>query len=214
MSKLSKLGLRRAMGAGALAAVAAFGLGAMGAGDAAALANGYKKASGLDGESIQTWRQGEAAFPVKSQANNGAGRAAEVSGVYTAKGVGGANGSMEVGYLIGCQVDITGFSGGLGGSLALTGVANLSGSLSIPLKPGQVAYQRVTSKSFKENGSAAVQLSRFQIDVQQCGGYASARSVVITMGGKGFEVNSDDATINAEGAVIKSTLYGQPFSLG
>lgn len=44
MSKFSKLGLRRMVGAGALAAVAAMGLSSMGAGGAAAapLANGYK----------------------------------------------------------------------------------------------------------------------------------------------------------------------------
>ncbi|MDL9948383.1 hypothetical protein QSJ19_22945, partial [Gordonia sp. ABSL11-1] len=77
MNKFSKRGLRRVVGAGAVAAVAVVGLATMTAGGAGAapLPNGFKNATGIDGESLQTWRSGESALPAPSVANNGAGRA-------------------------------------------------------------------------------------------------------------------------------------------
>ncbi|MFW0786855.1 MspA family porin [Gordonia sp. CPCC 206044] len=211
MSKFSKLGLRRVIGAGAVAAVAAIGLAGMGAGDAAAvgLPNGYKKAVGVDGESIQTWRKGESALPAPSVANNGAGRAAVVSGTYTAKASKGVSGNIAVKVLIGCQVDITGLEGGISGTISAS--PSLSGSLSVPLKPGEVVVADVTDKDIKEGGAASVQLDRFAVDVQQCGGYASARTIVTTVGAKGY--STDDGTVSGEGSYIQSTLYGKPFSL-
>ncbi|AZG45215.1 MspA family porin [Gordonia insulae] len=213
MSKFSKLGLRRIVGAGALAAVAAVGMASMGAGGAAAapLPNGYKNAAGVDGESIQTWRTGESALPAPSVANNGAGRAAVVSGTYRAKASAGVNGNIAVKVLIGCQVDITGLEGGLSGSITEALSPSLSGSLTIPLNPGQVVVADVTDKDISEGGVAAIQLDQFGINVESCGGYASARTIVKTVGAKGY--NTDDGTVNGEGTYIQSTLYGKPFSL-
>ncbi|GAC01575.1 hypothetical protein GONAM_29_00190 [Gordonia namibiensis NBRC 108229] len=213
MSKFSKLGLRRAAGAVAIASAAVVGLAGMGAGDAAAgkLANGYKKASGIDGESIQTWRTGEFALPAPSVANNGAGRSAVVSGVYQAKASKGVSGNLAVKLLVGCQVDITGLSGSIGAGIDITGGMNASGALSIPLSPGQVAVVDVTDKDLADNGQAAIQLSQFEISVQQCGGFASARTITKVIGAKGY--STDDGTVSGEGSLIQSTLYGQPFSL-
>ncbi|GAA3724673.1 MspA family porin [Gordonia hankookensis] len=213
MSKFSKLGLRRVVGAGAVAAVAVVGLAGMGAGNAAAvgLPNGYKNAVGVDGESLQTWRTGESALPAPSVANNGAGRAAVVSGTYRAKASAGVAGNIAVKVLVGCQVDITGLEGGLSGSITQALSPSLSGSLTLPLNPGQVVVADVTDKDIKDGGVAAIQLDKFAIDVQNCGGYASARTIVKTVGAKGY--NTDDGTVNGEGSYIQSTLYGKPFSL-
>lgn len=214
MSKFSKLGLRRAAGAVAIASAAVVGLAGMGAGDAAAgkLANGYKKASGIEGESIQTWRTGEFALPAPSVANNGAGRSAVVSGVYQAKASKGVSGNLAVKLLVGCQVDITGLSGGFGAGIDIIGgLANATGAISIPLSPGQVAIVDITDKDLAVNGQAAIQLSQFEVSIQQCGGFASARTITKVIGAKGY--STDKGTVSGEGSLIQSTLYGQPFSL-
>ncbi|PXW25253.1 UNVERIFIED_CONTAM: MspA protein [Williamsia faeni] len=197
---MSKFSMRRIVGAGAITAVAAIGLASMGAGNAAAgpLASGSKVTTGIDGKVVKIERTGEATYPVPSLANNGAGRAAEVNGkvkVYS----GGTSGTLTTGYIVGCQIDITGLSGGLSGSLdILGGTGGLSGSLTFPLKPGQAVFVSLGSKDFAGN-DASIQYQSVGIDVQQCGGYAQARaySTVVTTGDY----------------VIKSTLYGQPFSL-
>ncbi|OPX09676.1 MspA family porin [Gordonia sp. i37] len=215
MSKFSKLGLRRAAGACAITAAAAIGLASMGTGNAAAapLPNGSKVVTGLDGESVQTIRTGENAWPVPSLAANGAGRAAEVSGTYTVKTEPGVTGRVYVGFLVGCQINITGLEGGLSGSLDLTAGPSLSGSLSVPLAPGQVSTTVVDYKSIGDAGIAAFQLDHFGIDVQQCGGFAQARSFVYVMAGKGFKVDTDNDVIDSDGGYIQSTLWGKPFSL-
>ncbi|MCR5978524.1 hypothetical protein GDN83_12430 [Gordonia jinghuaiqii] len=212
MSKFSKLGLRRAAGAVAIASAAVVGLAGIGAGEAAAgkLANGYKKAAGIDGESIQTWRTGEFALPAPSVANNGSGRSAVVSGIYQAQASKGVGGNLAVKLLIGCQVDITGLQGGLGAGIDLTGL-DAAGSLSIPLKPGEVVVADITDKDLSDSGRAAIQLSQFEVQVQQCGGYASARTITKVIGAKGY--STDDGKVSGEGTLIQSTLYGQPFSL-
>ncbi|AFA72300.1 hypothetical protein GPOL_c12420 [Gordonia polyisoprenivorans VH2] len=216
MSKFSKLGLRRAAGACAITAAAAIGLASMGTGNAAAapLPNGSKVVTGLDGETVQTIRTGENAWPVPSLAANGAGRAAEVSGTYTVKTEPGVTGRVYVGFVIGCQLDISGLSGGLGGSLDLTtGLPTGTASLSIPVKPGSVVSSPVDYKSIGDSGVAAFQLDHFQIDAQGCGGYAQARSYVYVLAGKGLKVDTDNDVIDSEGGYIQSTLWGKPFSL-
>lgn len=216
MSKFSKLGLRRAVGAGAMAAVAAMGLASMGAGTAAAkpLANGYKAASGIDGEKIQTWRKGESQYSVARVANNGLGRTALLSGTYTAKGSEGVNGTLKVYILAGCQIDVSGFSANTGGSLSISAnpSVTISGGVSLPIAPGEATIQPISvKKDFKSGKAAAVQLSDFEIEFPNCGGYASARTVVEVTGAKGYEISDDDDTITGEGTLIKTSLYGQPF---
>lgn len=210
MSKFSKLGLRRAAGACAVAAVAAVGMASFGAGDAAALPNGYKKATGIDGEVVQTWRTGESGLPAPTVANNPASRAGVLSGTYTAKTSKGVTGNIALKVLVGCQVDVGSLDLGLGATFSTTAAA-LSGSISLPLKPGQVAVVSVTDKDIKDKGVASIQVDRFGLDVQGCGGYASARSAVKVIAAKGY--NTDDGTVNGEGTLIQSTLYGKPFSL-
>ncbi|MGX7697367.1 MspA family porin [Gordonia polyisoprenivorans] len=216
MSKFSKLGLRRVAGACAITAVAAIGLASMGTGNAAAapLANGSKVVTGLDGESIKTTRTGESQFSVARVANNGLGRTALLSGVYTATGSDGVNGKLTVKVLAGCQIDVSGFSATTGGSLTLSASpsATISGGISLPIKPGEATIQDVTvKKTFKSGAGAAVQLSNFEIEFPNCGGYASARTIVVATGAKGWDISDDDDTVTGEGTLLKSTLYGQPF---
>jgi hypothetical protein len=153
---------------------------------------------GVDGTVIKLERSNESAYPVPSVANNGAGRAAEVNGkvkVYS----GGAAGVLTTGYIVGCQIDITGLEGGLSGSLDILGAAGgLAGSISVPLNPGEAAFVSLGSKEFDGN-DVSIQYKNQGIDVQQCGGYAQARAF---------------STVTTSGDyVIKSTLYGAPFSL-
>ena len=178
-----------------------------GTAEAAKLPNGVKKSSGIDGQVVTIKRTGERAYPMPSVANNGAGRAAAVSGTYKAtlnKGVG----TMSVGYLVGCQVDITGLKGGMSGSIGLT--SSLSGSISVPLMPGQVALIRSDNMSITK-GKATLMVDSFHIDVQQCGGYASARSVVTVMAADGM--STADGTLSGNSGFVQSSLYGKPFSL-
>lgn len=209
MSKISKRGMRRLVGAVAISAAATVGLAGMGAGEAAAkpLANGSKVSTGIDGLRMEIKRTGESAVALPSVANNGAGRSAMTSGTYTVN-LSKGNGVMQVGYLIGCQVDITGLKGGLSGAIGLT--SSLSGSLSVPLSPGEVTYVAAESLSIK-GSKGTIQMSNFSIDVQQCGGYASARSVVTAVAGEDLEI--EDKTITGSSGFLQSSLYGQPFSL-
>ena len=214
MSKFSKLGLRRVVGAAAIASVAALGLAGMGAGDAAAfkLPGGYKKATGIDGEVVQTWRSNESAYAIGTVANNPTARGFVISGNYQTKASAGVNGNIAVKYIVGCQVDVTGLELGLSGALDIIGQsASVAGSLSFPLKPGQVGVVDVTDTDFSAGKPGVIQLSQLSFNVNGCGGFASARSVVKVIAAKGY--NTDDGTVNGEGTLIQSTLYGKPFSI-
>lgn len=201
MSTKSKLGLRRLAAAAAVVAVSAVGLASMGAGNAAAgaLPNGSKTTTGIDGEVVTLKRLGESAFPVPSVANNGLGRAAEVSGTIVATAPKGADATLISGYIVGCQVNIGGLSLGLDGSLTLDATSAISGNFSLPLSPGKAAFFPVSTPKTIKGGQAIIQYKRQQIDVQQCGGYATARAY------SQVELKGDN--------YIKSTLYGAPFSL-
>lgn len=178
-----------------------------GSAEAAKLPNGFKKSTGIDGQVVTIKRTGERAYPMPSVANNGAGRAAAVSGTYKAT-LSKGTGTMSVGYLVGCQVDITGLQGGLSGTIGLT--SSLSGSISVPLNPGQVALVRSDAMSIKK-GKATLMVDSFHIDVQQCGGYASARSVVTVMAADGM--STEDGVLSGDSGFVQSSLYGKPFSL-
>ncbi len=121
MSTKSKLGLRRVAAGAAIVAVSAVGLASMGAGNAAAgpLPGGTKTTFGVDGSSIKITRSAEGIYPVPSVANNGARAAAEVSGniFVNVRGASSVSGTIETGYILGCQINITGLSGGISGSI-------------------------------------------------------------------------------------------------
>ncbi|GAC80560.1 MspA protein [Gordonia malaquae] len=200
--------VRRAAVASAALAVAATGvIASTGDADAARLPGGSKTTTGIDGQVVKISRTGESVRQQVSVANNGAGRSAAVSGTYSAK-LSKGTGSLTVGYLVGCQINITGLEGGLSGTISAT--PSLSGSLSVPLQPGEVKFVKGDSLSLKK-GHGTVLVDSFQLNVQQCGGYASARSVVQVLAADGF--TAEDGAISGASGFVQSTLYGKPFSL-
>lgn len=201
--------MRNSVIAGAIAAVGAASiLAGAGTADAARLPNGSKTTTGIDGQKVTIKRSGERANPMPSVANNGAGRSAAVSGTYKAILSKGA-GKITVGYLVGCQINITGLHGGLDAGISLDG-GSLSGSISVPLQPGQVAFIKGDSMNITK-GKATVLVDSYYINVEQCGGYASARSVVQVIAADGY--STDDDSLSGDSGFVQSTLYGAPFSL-
>ena len=211
MSTKSKLGLRRLAAGAAIAAVSAVGLASMGAGNAAAgpLPNGSKTTVGVDGSVVKLSRTGEAAFPIPTESNNGADRAAEASGNVFATYPKGSDAYLVTGYIVGCQVDISSLSLSLGGSTSqalqvvppyVTGSPfGLTGSLSIPLGPGQAKFVKIGDTKSGKGGTLGIQYRQARIDAPGCAGYAQARAA---------------STIELRGDYyVKSTLYGAPFSL-
>jgi hypothetical protein len=201
--------VRRRLGVSALAVatIAGVALSAAGPASAGPLPGAYKKTVGVDGQVVEVWRTGESAQPAVSMASNGAGRAAVVSGTFSTKLSKGV-GNLSVGYLVGCQVDITGFTGGLSGSFNSLG-PSASGSLTVPLTPGQVKYVPLFDKDFYLG--ASVQWDREEIQVQQCGGYASARSVAVVFAAE--DLDTANGTVSGKSGLVQSYLYGKPFSL-
>ncbi|MCX6469168.1 MAG: MspA family porin [Corynebacteriales bacterium] len=199
---MSNSGLRRVIGASAVAAVAAVGLASMGAGNAAAgpLPSGSKTTVGVDGTVVTLKRTGEGIYPVPSLAANGAGRAGELSGTYTATAPKGSDIKLTVYVVTGCQINISGLSGTLAGNIDLLGATGgASFGLSIPLTPGQTAVSSINSKEAKDGGKAIVQLRNYPLSIQGCGGYAQARTYV-------------QAVVSGN-YYVQTSLWGQPASL-
>ncbi|MEZ5153119.1 MspA family porin [Rhodococcus zopfii] len=248
MSKKHTSGMRRGARIGSVAAAAAIALGFLSVGAANAdtlvpLPDGEITAPG--GKATVT-RTEESALISPSMAANPTNRVAWVSGKVTARvnvdipkepgktdgstsPLAGANNSsthgvsrINTGYIVGCQVDISGLKGNLGlnfstggsntftGNLvtdAVTGVTSLtnavspSATLSVPLQPGQVAFVNVEGKDItKKDTTYSIQYQDTELSTMGCGGYAQARAyTVLEIVGKDY---------------VKTTLYGQPFSIG
>ncbi|MFI2220400.1 MspA family porin [Rhodococcus sp. NPDC019639] len=227
MSENRKSGLRRGARIAGLGAAAAVALGLMSTGAASAdtfipLPDGSKA-----GPNATLTRTGESALSSPSLAANGAGRVAWVSGTVvadvkgikeatdvpegnsTAKTEGSYNGTngttthgvsrVSTGYIVGCQVDITGLSANPTFSLGLDSLTT-STSLSVTLKSGEVKYVPVAAKDIKKDGVYALQYQDAELQVQKCGGFAQARSYSVV------EIVGNDYS--------KSVLYGAPFSIG
>ncbi|NLU82601.1 MspA family porin [Rhodococcus sp. HNM0569] len=202
MSKIRKSGVRRAARVASVGAAGAVALGLMSTGAANAdtfvpLPGGEKVVNAGD-VSVKVARNAESALVSPSLAANGAGRVAWVTGDVFADLQGAEEGTLTTGYIVGCQVDITGLSAGLSGSLSLDSLS-LDGSLSLPIAPGEVKFAKIGSKDIK-SGVSAIQYKDAEIEVQGCGGYAQARAYsVVEVPGNHY---------------VKGTLYGQPFSIG
>ncbi|MFI5780570.1 MspA family porin [Nocardia sp. NPDC051570] len=225
MSENRTNGLRRGAriaGIGAAAAVA-FGLFSTGAANAdvfVPLPDGQK----LGPDGVVITRTGEHATVSPSLADNGSGRTVWVSGNAIADvpnapigKVGPYNGAtnapgtegssthgasaVTTGYIVGCQVNIgsDAISAGVSGSINLTG-GTLGGSIGLKLGPGQVAFVQIDSKDITKPGTYSVEYQDAEIQIQNCAGYAQARAITVV------EVIGDHYS--------KTTLYGQPFSIG
>jgi hypothetical protein len=206
MSENRKTGLRRGVRVAGLGAAAAVVLGLMSTGAANADTfvplPGGEKVVNAGGVSAKVARNAESALVSPSLAANGAGRTAWVSGDVFAE-LGGEipeeGATLTTGYIVGCQVDITGLKGSLSADLGFDALG-MGGSLSVPIEAGEVKFAKIKSKTDLKPGVSAIQYRDQQIEVQGCGGYAQARAyTVVEVPGNHY---------------VKATLYGQPFSIG
>lgn len=218
----------RAVGRGAraagLCAAATVGIGLLSTGAAHAdtfvpLPDGERLGPG-----VKISRTHENAVISPSLAANGAGRVAWLSGIVTAdvtatpagdpgpwngpKNAPGTNNSsthgssrMTTGYIVGCQVSIgdEAISAGLSGGISSGGV-KAGGSIGLKLGPGQVAFATVEGKDILKAGTYSVEYQDVELQIQGCAGYAQARSYTVV------EIIGDHYS--------KTSLYGQPFSIG
>ncbi|MEV6767541.1 MspA family porin [Nocardia sp. NPDC051030] len=218
-------GLRRAAriaSAGAAVSVA-FGLMSTGAANAdtfVPLPDGSKSSPA----GVTITRNGEHATISASMSANGAGRTAWVSGrvfadvANTPEGTAGpwngaANGPgtnnssthgtsrLTTGYIVGCQVSLAdnSISAGVSGGVSLSG-GSLGGSIGLNLGPGDVKFVAINGKDILKAGNYSVEYQDTPIEIQGCAGYAQARAFTVV------EIIGDNYS--------KTTLYGQPFSLG
>lgn len=130
---------------------------------------------------------------------NGTGRTAWVTGNITGSGPAEEDLELEVGYLVGCQVNLAGLRGELGANIDLDS-PSIEAGLSIPLNAGEVKYKKITDIDLVD-GKASVRYRDQGIEITGCGGYAQARQVV-------------SLTTQSGANRFAGSLYGQPFSLG
>ena len=179
------------------------------------------------GDGVTIVKTGERVRITQSLAANGAGRTAWVSGKVKVLAPGidtreagpnngprgedaspgsngtsttGAAGTLSVGYLIGCQVDIGQVKLGLEGAVTDVGFDGAAGQFSIALAPGRIVYAQLEDKQLEEPGDYFFDWRNAQLEIQGCGGYAQARSYVTV------EVTGEDHQ--------KILLWGKPFSIG
>ncbi|MBB5914639.1 hypothetical protein BJY24_003506 [Nocardia transvalensis] len=225
MSENRTIGVRRGarfagIGAAAAVAIGLFSTGAANADTFVPLPDGQK--AGPNGVVIT--RTGEHATISPSLAANGAGRSVWVSGNAIADvpnapeaEVGPNNGPLNSpgtnnssthgasqvssGYIVGCQVNIgsDAISAGLSGGISMTD-ASIGGSIGLELGPGEVKFVQIDYKDITKPGRYSVEYQDAEIQLQNCAGYAQARSYTVV------EVVGNHYS--------KTTLYGQPFSIG
>ncbi|MFI1464795.1 MspA family porin [Nocardia carnea] len=207
------------IGAAAAVAVGLLSVGAANADTFVPLPDGQKAGPG-----VTISRTGEHAVISPSMAANGAGRVVWVSGNAIADvtvtpegepgpnngptGADGTNNSsthgasqLNTGYIVGCQVSIGDEAIGLGGSLGLSlDGGNVGGSVGVEVGPGEVKFVQIDYKDITKPGKYSVEYQDAEIEIQGCAGYAQARSYTVV------EIIGDHYS--------KTTLYGQPFSIG
>ncbi|MVU82955.1 mspA family protein [Nocardia sp. ET3-3] len=226
MSENRNHGLRTAARFAGVGAAAAVAMGLMSTGAANAdvfvpLPDGQKV---NPAGTVTITRTGEHAVVSPSLAANGAGRVVWVSGAASAvitdtpegtsgpnngpAGGAGSNNSsthgvsqINTGYIVGCQISIgeDAISAGISGNVSLNS-AGVGGSIGVNLGPGQVAFVQIDSKDVPKAGTYSVEYRDAEIQIQGCAGYAQARAYTVV------EIVGDNYS--------KTTLYGQPFSIG
>jgi hypothetical protein len=188
---------------GVLAALGVVGTGIARADIVVPLPDGVNALTTATGIKVDLRRTGETATVSPSLAANGMTRTAWVSGTDMATVTGATSGALEAGYLVGCQVDL---SGGVsaGGDIWVSPPDSLSPELTtnFTIKPGQVATVKLGTKPLTPRaGKVGFAYRNLNIQVDGCGGYAEARSYAKL------------TVVNATGSTVV-TLYGKPFSLG
>lgn len=176
------------------------------------------------GPGVTITRTSESALISPSLAANGAGRVVWVSGNATAAvtvtpegevgpnngptGADGTNNSsthgasqLNTGYIVGCQVSIgdDAISAGASVGVDMSG-GSIGGSVGVNLGPGEVKFVQIDFKDITKPGTYSVEYQNAEIAIQGCAGYAQARAYTVV------EIIGDHYS--------KTTLYGQPFSVG
>lgn len=216
-SALRRIGRIAALGAAASMAVGLVSTGTANAETFVPLPNGEKvvgpyKIAHFD----------ESAKVAPQIAFNGLNRNAWATGTAMSEVPEGATGTLTTGYLVGCQLDMedlnigldlgAGIDGGntniitlfpnlfnIGGKGETTNKIEGGLSFDVPLEDKEVANVKVGSKDVS-GPMTAIQYQDVSISVENCGGYAQARSYT---------------TLELTGNYrYKGTLYGQPFSIG
>jgi len=187
----------------AVAGAVLLGLGSAQADTVVPLPNGENVFTTATGVHVDLTRTGESATISPAIDANGLTRTAWVSGADFAKVGGASSGSLEAGYLVGCQVDL---SGGIsaGGDLWISPPSSVSPEIdaNFTLKPGQVATVKLGSKDLAPAaGAVGYAYRNLGIQVDGCGGFAEARAY------------TNLTVANHAGSTIV-TLYGKPFGLG
>ncbi|MFQ6228583.1 MspA family porin [Nocardia sp. NPDC002869] len=216
--------LARLAGVGAAASMALglFSTGAANADTFIPLPGGEIVKTLSDGTAVTVRLVGESANISPSMGATPVHRNAWVSGSAQVEIAGGKGGKIYPGYVVGCQVNISG--GGVDGSV--TGDVKVSdgsgeltpsgkGGANLTLGPGQAKSfyvldiekpddygdeDHATNNKFKGN-SGSVTWSDQTIAVNGCGGYAQARAFV-------------KVKVETDHVMSVVTLWGQPFSLG
>jgi hypothetical protein len=165
------------------------------------LPDGGQHLETANGINVDFTRTGETAVISPSLAAIPTSRTAWLSGTVFAKVPGATGGTLEVGYLVGCQSDI---SGGLtlGGDMYVE-PGNIYPEFedSVQIKPGAVTDMKLGTKTIdKTAGAVGYQYSSRGLQIDGCVGAAEARSYSI------LTVTNDQGS-----AAI--TIYGRPFSL-
>ncbi|MFT4044861.1 MAG: MspA family porin [Gordonia sp. (in: high G+C Gram-positive bacteria)] len=207
MSKLVRSGLRRLVGVGVVCVAAAMVL--TNAGEAAAAAtvrlpDGTTTSYAADGTKLVIVRTHEHVKVIPGITANNLNRSALFSGTYTAYLPKDKTGTLTVGYVYGCQLDMSDLGGSLGLSLdplSLDGGASTTGT--IPVAPGTTKKSNVNSTGVSTvhivDGKGILELSDFRIDTSACGGYALARTFAVEkLAGNYYSI---------------AVLWGKPFSL-
>ncbi|WP_216892720.1 MspA family porin [Nocardia alni] len=220
--------LTRAAGIGvvATAALGLFSTGAANADTFVGLPGGNVTQTFSDGTQVHGWLDGESANINPSLGSTPVHRNAWVSGTAHVHLTGNASvngGNIYPGYVVGCQVNISGAnasgSPSVGGSWDSSGnvtpSAGVGTSGNLTLGPGQAqAFYILDTEKADDFGNdihktytaftgndASVAWSDETIGLTGCGGYAQARSFV------SYEISDD----HIQGWV---TLWGKPFSIG
>ncbi|WP_245400569.1 MspA family porin [Nocardia albiluteola] len=175
----------------------------------------------IDSHGIRISSTGEHAVVSPSLAANGAGRVAWVSGDVTAEidtppgAVGPNNGAqnnpgtndssthgssgLTVGYIVGCQVQL--LNTPVGATLAFdNAIPTIGGNATIPIAPGQVKWVQINNIDMTKSGTYHISYQDVSMNIENCGGFAQARQFSVV------EIIGPDYG--------KTTLYGQPFSIG
>lgn len=209
---------RRVVAAAGLTGAVAMGLTSLAAGGATAgsLPGGTVTRTLVDGTPVTVTLFDEYVNVQRAVSNVPTSREVWLSGkIKVTVGGKAEGGSVNAGYLVGCQVNFGASAGGDAG-IDSSGTGAAGGSAGFTLGPGQATYfpiiettsgtdtayedYHVNSYSFKgKKGGVVYSQEKFGLD--GCAGYASAKAKV-------------KVTVSTDAVKGVITLYGKPFSIG